>query len=181
MEVYLACTPRDKAFFIPVTDSYLCTYKPGSLLHYLTFFPVLTVNWVNPQFKIFLMYCMPGHAWAWGQIQYWIMAKLSRKERLPKMVRKRFIALLSRHGESNDALGTRGYETITMQNDSLCGPICLGSDLFGKLSFSKNLEFWKKAFIIHHVYASKLLNRCLPVVSNVEVLMLSLHGLRTLD
>ena len=35
----LPCTPRDKAiFFIPVTDSYLCTYKPGSLLHYLTFF-----------------------------------------------------------------------------------------------------------------------------------------------
>ena len=31
---------------------------------------------------------------------------------------------LSRHGESNDALGTRGYETITMQNDSLCEPIC---------------------------------------------------------
>ena len=57
------------------------------------------------------------------------MARHSRKERLPKMVRKRFIALLSRHGESNDALGTRGYETITMQNDSLCGPIYLGSYL----------------------------------------------------
>ena len=98
------------------------------------------------------MYCTPGHAWAWRQIQYWIMAKLSRKERLPKMVRKRFIALLSRHGESNDALGTRGYETITMQNDSLCGPICLASYLLSKVSFFKKLEFWKQAFIIRYWY-----------------------------
>ena len=42
---------------------------------------------------------------------------------------------LSRHGESNDALGTRGYETITMQNDSLCGQIYLGSYLLGKVNF----------------------------------------------
>ena len=69
------------------------------------------------------------------------MAKLSRKETLPKMVRKRFIALLSRHGESNDALGTSGYETITMQNDSLCEPICLVSYLLGKVSFFRKLEF----------------------------------------
>ena len=112
---------------------------------------------VIPQFKIFLMYCTPGQTWACGQIQYWIMAELSRKERLPKMVRKRFIALLSRHGESNDALGTRGYETITMQNDSLCGPICLVSYLLGKVSFFNNLEFWKQAFIIHQMHVSKLI------------------------
>ena len=50
-------------------------------------------------------------------------------------------SLLSRHGESNDALGTRGYETITMQNDSLCGPICLVSCLLGKVSFLRSWNF----------------------------------------
>ena len=127
------------------------------MLHYLTFF--LCSQWTewSHSLRFFLMYCTPGQTWACGQIQYWIMAKLSRKERLPKMVRKRFIALLSRHGESNDALGTRGYETITMQNDSLCGPICLVSYLLGKVSFFNNLEFWKQAFIIHQMHVSKLI------------------------
>ena len=86
---------------------------------------------------------MPGHAWAClgkFNIESWL-SSVGRKG-CQKWSENDSLHWLSRHSESNDALGTRGYETITMQNDSLCGPIGLVSYLFlGKVSFFKKLQF----------------------------------------